>query len=180
MSNSSSNLFVALLDTAVSGLYCLINEKDKRVYVCHSINILDSLKRHIESLKMGGHYCNLLQQDLLKLEYKYLETESDKTSMMIKEEKWKRYYQDLGYSLYKRRTAINFKIKMKIETRGELSYKVLVYLITTNNGNKRIVGIFNTKNEGTEFINKYYNNSIIQDIIYSDNKLTQDYMNSLK
>ena len=173
--NLSNDIFKQLLDLSDSGLFAFVEPSKRLVYICHGKNLLSSLNQHIERFRLGAHECRDLQRDFVGLEVVFLETEEDSVIRKLKAEIWKREYISRGYKLYKQKTAIKLDISTRIETEGELPYKVLVCL-STKRGDSRIVGIFNTIKESKEFILINYPSPNIQAIIYATNKLTLDYL----
>lgn len=165
-----------LCKLAVSGVYAFINEKEKRIYVGQSNNVLYALNRSIERFKMNAHECVELQYDFNEglLEYTILETEADRLTRLVKAEHYKSVYENDGYNLYPQRKLVKFDVRIKIETIDHpLQYKAIVYLNT--NRKHHILGIFDTIDEANEFVKLHYTTPLTT-ITYAKNNLTLNYL----
>lgn len=162
-------IITELLPLCKSGLYAFINESKKKVDVYYSSNMLNSIVRHITQISMDCHSVRGLILDKSELDLVFLEELSDPTLLKLKQSHWVKYYEELGYTNYRTRTALEYKVK--IRDVGEL-----LHVILESRSKKQItVGIFDSIQDASSFVDKYYSSPNFL-IVYSTNQLTQSYI----
>lgn len=154
-----------------AGLYAVIDENTKQVYVGHTKNVLKAFAEHIEDIKLGRHMCF----KTLELEFRLLETVSGVKSRRIKCTEWSTKFIKEGYKLVNKRPPVQYKIYTKIENTLEFGYLLVVQLVNRRN-EKITVGVFNKNEYAENFIKKYYSETPICKIVYSGNSLTRNYL----
>ncbi len=88
-----------------SGIYCLFHEKNRRVYIFDSRNIVVSLSRNIQNIQDKIHVYKHIHKDVKKLEYRFLDEifhEDSKIDIDNKMSYWMNIYKQLGYTCYNR------------------------------------------------------------------------------
>jgi len=145
-----------LCDLSVEGVYAFINEKDKKIYVGQSKNVLNAVMRHIERFKLNAHECHELQKEFNEglLSFKLLEKHSGFIDRLVLAEYYKHEYSVLGYIIYKQKKHIRLNVRVRIETKGEHKYKATVSIIS--NRKHHLLGVFDTIHDANEFVAKYY------------------------
>lgn len=170
-----------LVSLSQIGLYALLNDNDKKVYVVYAQDMLNSLQRHLASLKLGSHQEKQLQIDfnMGKLRLVVLETGDGVKGLVdryMKAEFLKDQFVKSGYSLYKQKPAIKLKTEVRIETNNATPYRVKAYLVGTNHNIP--IGAFTYKAECDEFLKQHYSHSPYEKIIIAPNKLTELFIQS--
>jgi hypothetical protein len=150
-----------LLELTESGIGCLINETDKKVYIFYSECLLDALVRNVRQLKDNTHKNKDLVADINKLRYFTIETTTSK-DLKIRYNYWVEKYDKLGYSMYRNYIPIRLYAKMAY-SRDLKSIEVRIY-------NKRyewfVVGVFTTAKEADEWMTQTYPEGRVTEIIY--------------
>lgn len=153
-----------LLELSRIGLFGLINDIDKRVYVSYSTNIICSVSQIIESNK-------LLKDDVNKL--RIITFDCPTYNKNIQKQYVMYYineYRNKGYTLYHKFNHIRYKVDIEIVK--ELAY---VKLISSNNKNNVVVGVFDDIDKAKEFLSEFYSNSFVYPNAIAYNKLTKNY-----
>lgn len=138
-----SYFFKYLLLGNTSGVYCLINEKKKRVLIQSSRHMLTHLlKTHTEGLNTN----RLLKQDIKQINIKLL-SQCSPSLLPIEKLKWLKHYTDLGYTLYNQEKLPSFKVRYQF-----LNNEYQVQLVTSG---RRVYSVktFNSHIEAEDFIN---------------------------
>lgn len=164
-----------LTELNTPGVYALINNKDKRIFITQSNNILSSVSRNIAQIRDKSHSCRPLLRNLPNLELLVLEHESSPKNRKIRLSYWMTIYKTKGYELYNPSTPVSYKVQARITS----DYFVHVLLINKRN-DKLVVGVFNTMSEAESFISQNYPNQSINNVIYSSNDLTKSFYNKGK
>lgn len=168
------DLFKELINLPNRCIYGLFNEKDQRVYIGFTNNIIVTLPRLINDIKYSN---NLLKQDIQLLEFRIIETLEDKNALRIRYQYWVREYSNKGYQLYRDYKAVEYKLSIDIIknpfVQAHTDYLFGVKLVSRGY-NERIVGIFRTMVDADAFVSSHYRT--IDNIIYADNELTRDYL----
>lgn len=166
------DLFTQLISLPEKCIYAFFNHEDKKVYVGYSSNILRSLYSNFNGIK----YSNM-KDDINKLSFSVLEEVVDTDRLRIRYQFWSDHYSNIGYGLYRNYKAVGYKARIDVQEepgKGKLAnYKFIVKLISRGY-RELIVGIFDDLSEANKFISLHYSN--VNDIIYSDNELTNNYL----
>lgn len=166
-----------------NGLYCLINERDKKVALWHTSSLLESIAKHLTQLQRGICPIRPLQTEVTKnkflnLELKVLETGVEGgMGLALKHGTWCKSFEDLGYELYNPRKPLTLKPRIICNPGTGISK---VEVVLTNKAYKSItVGIFRTILEAKQFLETFYQEGFTK-IVYADNDLSIDLRNVLK
>lgn len=131
------NLYRNMLKLAVPGIFALVNEQNKSVFVSYSRNITNALSRNINL----GLYKTC--------EFVVLETENI-TNVHVSVRKWITHYRNIGYTICNVRIPAQYKIRVEINK----DYKVEVQLV--NSRYKVLsVQVFDTMEEAQNYVRKY-------------------------
>ena len=152
---------------AVRGVYALINETDKRIYISYSTYVLGAVARLLRELKDGAHPSDQLCQDLDKLEVHILERSEN---LKLRATFYAKEYEKRGYELYRPVKYVQYKVKRRYK-----QGKVFVELVTNSYNRSVVVGVFEKMGAAKHFIETYYTGDIYR-IIYANNELTREYM----
>lgn len=164
-----------LIELSGSGIWAFVNDKDKRIFITHSNNILSSVSRNISQIQDKSHSCRKLLRDLPNLELVVLEKDLNSLDRKVKVGKWMDHYKAKGWTLYKDTHPVYYSIRTSVSK----DYKVHVLLVNKRN-DKIVVGIFPTIDLANEFVSINYPNNNITSVIYSQNDLTSSFYNSCK
>lgn len=156
-----------------SGLFALINDFDRKVYVGYSRNILDALKRIVSDLNDNLKTHKNIKEDFTKLRLVVLEKMTDVRLMKILYNNYIEHYRNIGYTSY--RNVIPIKLRVRIEI--TLDYKILVHLVC-NNKTKIVVGVFDKMKEADSFVADFYTDRKIK-LVYANNALTRNYYSGI-
>jgi hypothetical protein len=153
------------------GIWALVNEVDRKVFLSFSGSMADSLTRNMMALKDGSHRYKPMVEDVSKLTLKVLEEFSgSNVENRLRLNYWIDHFKQQKYRLY------NKDVSIKLCIRKDLVAKpvgVLVSLI--NRRYKRIpLGIFKNMTEADRFIETHYSNGIYN-IIKASNQMSLDY-----
>lgn len=161
---------LSVLNSLQYGCIYLLKHKTKpQVFVKRTKNLLGALThllkdRNKKSLSFVTNY------DVVVVE----EVGQDEMLLRIRESYWKRVYKKDGYEILNPRMATNFTVKMKYKFNRSTPL-VIVYLEDCMRV-KNIVGIFESKPEADEFLDKYYNKfSEYNTITIANNEPTKKY-----
>ena len=161
--------FKELLELPKSGLFAFINEIDRKVDVYHTSNFLNAIERHITQIRLVCHPVQGLISDKNKIEIQWLEDVTDPHICKLKQSHWVRYFEGIGYTSYRKRTALEYTVKIR-ELHG-----LLRVVLENRNYDSIVVGIFDSKEACDIFVQKYYSDPNFL-ITYSDNELTKAYL----
>jgi hypothetical protein len=163
-------LYKQLDELAISGLYAVVNETDRYVYVGFGSCILKSYAKIVSEIKLGTFRSKRMIEDIDKLDFRVLEENNDYLSRFLRLTYWVDLYLSQGYTLY-----CDMK-RLKMELRIIPDYdNSLVKVVLQSSNKKRIVGIFNHTYEAEAFVAVNYPDPFYN-IVYADNKLTSDYL----
>lgn len=150
-----------LLELTESGIGCLINEIDKKVYIFYSECLLDALVRNVRQIKDNAHKNKNLVSDKGKLNYFTMEITTPK-ELKLRYNYWVEKYGKLGYSMYRNYTPIRLYAKTAY-SKNLKNIEVRIY-------NRRyewfVVGVFNTAKEADEWMTQTYPEGRVTEIIY--------------
>jgi hypothetical protein len=170
------NLYRTLNDLSTPGIWAIVNERDRLVYLSQSNNVLASMSRNIDMIHNKSHSCRKLLRDKSLLSFVVLEeVSSTETDRKLRLNYWINHYRNKGYTLYRKHNGEATYTPKLFVTKD---YKVHVTLVNKRN-DKLVVGVFDKMNDATQFITTYYSN-IFYTITYSDNILTKEYYNRKK
>lgn len=169
------NLYRTLNDLSKPGIWAIVNERDRVVYLSQSNNILSSMSRNIDMIHDKSHPCRKLLRDKSLLSFVLLEELHTETNRKLRLNYWINHYRNKGYTLYRRHNGeVSYTPKVFVTK----DYKIHVTLVNKRN-DKLIVGVFDKMDDATQFITTYYSNTFYN-ITYSDNILTKEYYNRKK
>ena len=157
----------------IPGIYVLINERDKKVYISYSANIIGSISRIFASKDIET---KSLRNDYKLLRLKLLSDEKDRGIQKLFAINYIKEYKDRGYSLYKEYNYVRYKVITEIERVVPSSIKssrIFVYLAITN-GKRYVVGVFQNIDEANEFVSLYYKDKEVRNIVIAKNDITKE------
>lgn len=161
--------FKELLQLSVSGVYALINDSNRRVYVSYGTSIIDSLQRLIRDLKKPDTKLKLLKEDLEKLRFVILET-CDEDKMKPLYTYYTEQFIEKGFETYRNYKSTKYKVRITLGP----DLKVHVQLV--NKSRKIItVGVFHHVHNAETFVRINYSKPYIYPI-YAKNELTQQFI----
>ena len=155
-----------------TGIYAIINESDKKVLIVSSKDLTGSLFRLIKGIQEGhATLHHTLKNDLLKLDFRLLESFKDSNRLPFRKDYYERYYRKQGYTLYGI-TGVVHKYKAIIEV-PDLTKPICHVVLKSSRGSRITVGIFKSMKEAIEFKDAWYGKEYINDVVYSQNDLTK-------
>lgn len=156
-------------------IYAFLNQKDKKIYIGFTKNLLQALERNLYYMKYSNHPC---KNDIANLELIVLENIVTDLDLRLRYEYYSNKYSNEGWRLYRNYKAIDYKVSIDVIniaiSNGMPSIKCCVKL-RRRGSNELIVGIFNSVSEAELFVSDKYSNGV-SNIIYADNKLTLDFL----
>lgn len=161
------------------GLYALINEKDRKVYLGTSTNILTSLNRNICDLKYNRHPC-IPSSD--SIEFLFLEEIENRNIQKIRLVFYIDYYKNLGYTLYRNFPGLRYKLSVDIRVdfrKGCEQFELVYVILKCPSHLNFICGVFRTIPEANEFIESVYKDSIYYYPVQALNSLTKEFCNTI-
>lgn len=133
------------------GIFCLINNVDKRIYISFSNNVFLALATLLNNVNSQSSPVYVeLYNDLNKLEFKVLDTTYD--NLRIGQSFYVEYYEDLGYNMYNNFKGLKYKVR--IEPNDKLG-KVAVVL-QNRRKEKVVVAVFDSVLEAEEYVKEKY------------------------
>lgn len=162
-----------LLDYSKPGIWGFINEKDKRVFISYSNNILASVSRNISQIQDKSHSCRKLIRDLPNLTFVMLVCNDSTKTRKIRAVELMDSFVSRGYVPYTNKLIVSYKIRIVVTT----DFKIHVLLVNRRN-DKTVIGVFDKMDEASSFIQHNYPNNKIHNVIYSDNSLTKEFIRS--
>lgn len=167
-----TNLFETLKQTAQAGVFALINNADKSLYINFSSNISRSL-------------VNLLYSNLMipEFEFKLLEVVTENSNLRPRCQFYKDQYSNLDYTILNPKKVCNLKLRIEPidDFRSKGSSKFLFKVSVVSGSYKEIVvGIFDLYSDVELFCAQKYSNGKIYSIIESSNELTLEYLKNEK
>ena len=165
-----------LLKLPNKGIAAFLNERDRKVYIIHSDNLIDALLKNLMMIKQGTHSCTPLIEDQDVLEFIFLESVEDRQLQKMRFIDWVDHYKKLDYSLYRNYLPVTYKAK--------LGYSNNLKFIEVRLYNRRyewfVVGVFSTMKDAGSWMNENYPNEIVNRIVYADNVLTKDHLSNIE
>jgi len=165
-----------LLNLANPGIFALINYYEKKVYLGHGKNMLDSIQK-----LLAQYNKDLSHLPIDRMELKVLEETGDETVRHFRLSYWNDYYLSNGYTMYRPIKPHSYKLYYELKDVSEINnfqYRAFLYL--AKNDKKILLGLFKSKEDMDKWKRKYYPNDIVQDYIMVVNKETKDYFRNLK
>lgn len=150
-------------------IYLLQHKTKNKVFVKRTKNLLVALTYLVKDRNTRSKSI-LENYELVVLE----EVSEDDLLLRIRESYWKRHYKQNGYEIMNPRLATNLSVKVKYKF-DKSTLTIVVYLEDCMR-EKRIVGIFDSKEDCDLFLDKYYNKfSEYNTISYANNSRTKAY-----
>lgn len=170
-----TSLVHKLLDIPEVGVYGLINETEKKVYITYSEDMLGGISRLLRNIKDNNTGYRELRRDIDSLSIKIIETVNyDYTKRDLRDlfRYWSEYYVLLGYTLYRSYKALQCIVAI------EMLPDLRVAVTLRNKALKGIImGIFKTMSEANSFVQMYNSMDIIVPV-YALNEDTREYYRS--
>lgn len=144
-------------------IYCLINEKDKKVLFLYSQNTANS----ISTLNTTIRYNKRLQKDRNKIEVRFIETYDEKNDLYLRFKVNGLYeeYKQLGYTFYNAHKPLQWSLYITLERTsrnwGSNHYRAIVKLKTSANKRYNIKEYRNVSDA-----EQYIQNTSILDVLY--------------
>ena len=159
----------SLVNLPISGLFAILNDIDKKVYVLYTCNIYVSIGKLLTAIKDGS---SSLSNDVGKLELVVVETlEGDVKTLRAKYDYWLSHYKALGYSNYRNYENIA-KYKLRIQyTKLDDQIVHAVYLVSRKS-KKYLLAAFHTAQEADTWVSESFPSNTYY-FKYADNALTQ-------
>lgn len=147
-----------LLNLPQCSVYALLNEVDKRIAVFTTRALFSHLTRLIENIKVSIEY-EQMRIDSKNIKLVILETKYDPIAVNY----YLETYTNNKYTLYKDYNITTYKFDKSIAyEKGKLYY--FLYIVS-NNGNRILLGKFNTHTELKQFIKKEYPDNVINKVV---------------
>jgi hypothetical protein len=168
-------LFNEFLNLKRCGIFALVNNEDKKVYITFSKEICSSFARIIREIHEKTCSYKQLIDDAQKLSYIFIENinyEDTKLDIHLKMEYFIQQYKHLGYTMYndKHKPA---KFKVVIDVHNDIK-RIHVCLMSKSYRRSITVGVFDKMWDAEEFAVLFDSMDIIIPV-YSSNKLTREY-----
>lgn len=159
-----------LLEMTSNGVFALVNEQDRKVDVRLGTNVLRSVARLITDIKSNAVRPVALKQDLQKLKLVILENEV--ADLGLCHAKWRNYYKEQGYTLYRSRPGSSYSLVVLIDYVPEVHPNKLYFIVKlVGKSNSIITGVFDNNIELQDFTSKYYSKGVVE-VVFASNNLT--------
>lgn len=155
-------------------IFGLINEENKLIMIYRTKNIVTALARIINEYKYSNK--TLLKYSKLVI----IEEIKDPNNLWVRYSFWNKEYSNKGYIIgNKCRYNIRYKLRKQIlrDFRRKYDTHPLFYVKVVSSRYKEIVvGVFDKVDDMDAFITEFYpHNGLINNIVYSNNRLTKEY-----
>lgn len=154
-------------------VFALVNEKDKKIFIGKTTNLVTYLGRLINE-------CQYSNKELLTLPFIILESITDKPNLYVRFNYWINYYSNKGYLIYKKpKYRLNYKLRIDLMGDFRMQYEArhLFYVkILSRRYRELVIGVFDKIYDAEAFIADNYPNGI-ESVVYSSNSLTKEYFN---
>jgi hypothetical protein len=158
---STNSLLQDLVALPRACVYALVDEVGQRIQVFSTLCMTKHLGTMLDEISVSGEYKSLWQ-DIQKLKLIVLET-IDPKNRKVRHGYWVSYYRSLGWSFYKDNAPVTYSLETKVGFRfGTLSYFVW---LRNKRKDKILVGIFTRKKEMKTWIDTYYPDGIVRDVV---------------
>lgn len=167
-----SKVFKAMYEMPRRGIFILINEKKKCLYISYSKNLVTSVARNVREMQDKVHIYKPLNRNIRDWRFEIIETlyyEDTILDISCKINSFIEIYKQLGYEVKTHTNIVQLRFRVDI---GE-DYKVYCKLVTKGH-NEYVMGVFNNMEEAEEFIIQYRNMKVLLPV-YASNELTRDY-----
>lgn len=146
-----------------SGLLVLENSRNKRVHIIRTTDALGSLSRVLRATKSRNKRWKLLRKDVKKLDIKLVSEDGSRMSY----QRWVDHYEGLGYTLYSKYKAIEYKVKIEVlpQLPPQLGFDSVVKLVTRNKSEIE-VGRFSTLQEAQTWVDGEYPGGRVREVKY--------------
>lgn len=168
----SQEILRELYRLSTPGVYLIANFADRKVDVRHAVNCLDAVTKHLTQIWDKTHPCKEIIKDRNKIEFQLLERIQDLQHRMLAQSYWTDQFKDKGYSFYRFRPALKYRVKIYVE-----NYEARVKLVNSNH-DSFVVGCFKSMNEAEQFIEQYYASKIPYPV-YAINEVSKAYFRGL-
>jgi hypothetical protein len=143
----TTDIYQLLSKYSVPGVFALINNADKKVYIASSNDVLSSVAKIFNQVKFNKHPLKDLVTDRHKLDLVLLDYTSEKSIQLHQVELYSKTYLNNGFTFYRKPRYSKYKWKHYINT----SVKVDLYLETTY-GLSHYVGTFDNIADANKYI----------------------------
>ena len=175
----TKELFKSMYKTPQGGIYSLVCEKSKMIYISYSKDIITSLARLVRDIYSGNIIYKQLKKDASKLEFYRLENINNCDTFIdvqLKLDYFIQEYKQQGYSLYNSKYKLQ-QFKIKIEISDDMK---LIYVKLVSKGNKKIIcGVFDKIWDAEEFATVFETMDIVKPT-YAINNLTKIFLSTIK
>lgn len=168
-------MFKIMLNVPSKGIYCLINEVDKLVYIKHSVDITMSIARVIADIRSKNIVYKQFIRDRKKLKFIFLEELKGDESLLdihLRIDSHINNFNKQGYKLYNSKYRIS-RFKVNIEVQEDL-HTIHVILASRNRLKKIVVGVFDKMYDAEEFATQFDNMEVVRPV-YASNELSKKY-----
>jgi len=169
------NVLPNLTQLSKAGIWAIVNESDKVLYITQSNNVLSSMSRNIDQLNNKSHHCRSLLRHKSKLSFVVLEYVTIETDRKLRLNYWIEKYRNKGYTLYRKHNGEALYVPKILVTED---FKIHVTLVNRRN-DKLVVGVFDKMSEAEHFTTTHYSKPFYT-ITYSSNILTKEYLKGKK
>lgn len=154
-------------------LYCLINEKDKRIQVYSTSNFLSHLSKLVQELGSLNNKELLIDLKNNKARLLILETEfPNKLSRNNKFRQVVQKYKNLDFGFYNELSVVQYRLREIFRYRNNKAYYV-IELVGSKGTEPVVVGVFTKWREARGFQDKYYPSGCITEVVIADNDETR-------
>lgn len=160
-----------LLSLPKMGVFALINDQDRVVFITHSSCIVESLGKLIRQLKERTHNCANLIIDRDKLRLVVLEEIQNSSALSVRTRYWIDQYVAKGYGLYSKINAVKYRLRVEYDELGN----VIVKAVNTRNKGY-VIGVFRNLGLANQWINNTYKSKEYIIPQYAKNELTKSYL----
>jgi hypothetical protein len=164
-----------LLELSKPGLFALINDSNKKFDVRYGSNLLFAIARLISEIRGNTVIPITLKHDLLDLRIEILEKDLLEEQCKLRHNYWINHYHTLGYIYYRKNPGIAYSITSTIDRIKELDNKYYFIVKLVGKGTCHVIGVFDNVIDHNTFIQSYYSNVIVDNVVYSSNILTSRY-----
>lgn len=173
------DVFKMMYKQSNSGIFCLINESKKRVYISYSKDIITSLARMVRDIRSKNVIYKQLIKDVRSLEFLLLEDiniyDTD-ICIHTKLDYFITFYKQLGYELYNDKYKLQ---KLKVSLEVNLNDNLVYVKLVNKRYKKIVVGVFDKMYDAELFATVFEIMDIVKPV-YSINELTRTYIEGMK
>lgn len=166
MASRIDKAYTKLVGLSKPGIFALVNEKDRRVFISPSSDILKSCSRIFNELKFNKHGIKDLVTDRHLLDIVLLEENDNKILRLSNIEQYAKKYASEGYTFY--REPIYAKYDWHIEVTKDWLVEVS---IRSSFGTTYKAAIFKTMPEAESFIANNKKEKILREILRREGRL---------